>query len=163
GYTGTTQNFTSVGRPDPMREPSHPTRTCRFSWIVVGLLPVAVAARVAAAGQGKGTSSPAQPAAKTANPGPAQRPSGDSSNDPMISSPAGPVVARVNSQTVSFKTLAEECIARKGPEVLEAMISKLLIQQACKAKGIAVSAQEIDQEVTRHAAQLKISRDDYFK
>src|SRR5262245_42554697 len=40
----------------------------------------------------------------------------------------GPVVARVNGEDITYKALAEEVIARKGSEVLDTMISRLLVE-----------------------------------
>src|SRR6185503_2991014 len=60
-----------------------------------------------------------------------------------------PVVAIVNGEEITFKALAEEAIARKGPEILETMIARLLVEQACRKEGIKITAQEINDEIAR--------------
>jgi len=75
----------------------------------------------------------------------------------------GPVVARVNGEEISYKALAEEVIARKGQEVLETMISRLLVEQACRERGIKITAQEIHDEVNRTAERLNMSPEQYLK
>ena len=40
-------------------------------------------------------------------------------------------VARVNGQLVSWDMVAQECMARYATEVLDSMIDRLIVQQAC--------------------------------
>jgi foldase protein PrsA len=76
---------------------------------------------------------------------------------------AGPVVAMVNGKSITWRELAEECIARKGEEVLDTLISRLLVLQACDRQGVRVTAAEIDAEIGKTAKRLKMSREQFLK
>lgn len=62
------------------------------------------------------------------------------------SSPNDPV-AIVNNQVITRQQLAEEAIARKGEEILDTLIARVMIDQALKSKGIAVTADEVNAEI----------------
>ena len=74
-----------------------------------------------------------------------------------------PVVARVNNEEITFKALAEEVIARNGAEVLETMISRLLVDQAVRQQGIKITAQEIDEEIRRTADRMGMPPEQFLK
>jgi foldase protein PrsA len=76
---------------------------------------------------------------------------------------ANPVVARVNGEEITYKALAEEVIARKGKEVLDTMISRLLVEQACRQSGIKITPQEVHDEVNRTAERLNMTTEQYLK
>jgi len=63
------------------------------------------------------------------------------------------VAAIVNGQQLLTKDLAAECVKRHGPEMLEAMISRRLLDQACRKKRIQVTPADVDAEIA-HAASL---------
>lgn len=80
-------------------------------------------------------------------------------NPPQLKQVAVPVnpddpVATVNGQAISRRQLADECVARRGQEILDTMIARLLIEQALKAKKMEVTAAEIDEEITRVARNM---------
>ncbi|MGO8691372.1 MAG: peptidylprolyl isomerase [Thermoguttaceae bacterium] len=64
------------------------------------------------------------------------------------------VAAVVNGVRITVRQLAEECIARHGFKVLEGLIGRKLIEQACQQQNVAVSQQEIDAEVARVASMM---------
>ncbi len=74
-----------------------------------------------------------------------------------------PIVARVNDEVITWRELAEECLARKGVEVLEKMIMRKLVEQEAKRRGIVVTAQEVDREITRQAARVNMDREQFLK
>lgn len=74
-----------------------------------------------------------------------------------------PIVARVNNEVITWRELAEECLARKGVEVLETMIARKLVEQEAKRRGIVVTAEEVDREITRTAARLNMEREQFLK
>jgi foldase protein PrsA len=84
----------------------------------------------------------------------------DSSRAKTGSDPA--IVAKVNGEDITYKALAEEVIARKGEEVLDTMISRLLVEQACRTQGIKITAQEINEEIKRTAERLQMTPEKYF-
>jgi foldase protein PrsA len=67
-------------------------------------------------------------------------------------------IAIVNKQVISRQQLADECVARKGKEVLETLINRTLIEQALKARKQEVTAAEIDQEIENVARRFGIGR-----
>ena len=52
--------------------------------------------------------------------------------------------------------MAEECVKRFGREVLDDLIHRLIIQQACEQHQITVTEQEISDEINRIAARFKL-------
>lgn len=74
-----------------------------------------------------------------------------------------PIVARVNNEVITWRELAEECLARKGVEVLETMIARKLVEQEAKRRGIVVTAEEVDREITRTAARLNMEREQFLR
>jgi parvulin-like peptidyl-prolyl isomerase len=75
-------------------------------------------------------------------------------NDPLKSQRMPGVAALVNDAPITIRQLDEECIARHGHDVLEGMINRRLIEQACKAQNVVVSEKEIDAEVARAASLM---------
>jgi parvulin-like peptidyl-prolyl isomerase len=74
-------------------------------------------------------------------------------NDPDKRAAQPNVAAIVNGQQLLTRDLAAECIKRHGTEMLEAMISRRLLDQACRKKKIQVTPAEVDAEIA-HAAAL---------
>jgi len=74
-------------------------------------------------------------------------------NDPIKQKQMPGVAAAVNGHAISIRELAEECIARHGRETLEMMISRELIEQACKRYNITITEEDLSQEIA-HAALL---------
>jgi parvulin-like peptidyl-prolyl isomerase len=61
------------------------------------------------------------------------------------------VAALINGVQITVRDLAQECIERHGLEVLEGMINRKLLEEACRKRNIAVSEEEIQQEIAREA------------
>ncbi len=68
-------------------------------------------------------------------------------NDPAKRAKMPGVAASCSGEQITIGELAEECIARHGPETLEGMISRKILEQACQKQGINVTEQDIDQEI----------------
>ena len=49
------------------------------------------------------------------------------------------VLARVGKESIFYDAVAEECVARHGKEVLDDLIHRLVIQQACEAQQLTVA------------------------
>ena len=75
----------------------------------------------------------------------------------------GKPVARVNGQSISYEELAQECIARTGPDVLQNVISRTLIQQACAQKGVSVTDAEVNQEIVHISKKFGLPVDQWEK
>lgn len=72
------------------------------------------------------------------------------------------VAATINGQKISLADLAEECIARHGPEVLEAEINYTLLQQALHRAGKKVTKPELAAEVDRVAKMYNKTREEWL-
>src|SRR6516165_10855283 len=87
-----------------------------------------------------GGSRPAAPKAQEAEPAEATQPARlDPTNTPTAKLTAIPVnptdpIAIVNGQVISRQQLADECVARKGKEILDTLINRTLIEQSLKAR-----------------------------
>ena len=57
------------------------------------------------------------------------------------------VVAVVNGQTITREKLAQDCLKRYGTVVLDNLLNKHLILQACQAKGITITQQNVNDEI----------------
>ncbi len=73
------------------------------------------------------------------------------------------LVAIVNGQSVTRQLLAEECLKRYGETVLENMVSKYLVLQACQQNNIAVTEADVRAEVERTASKFGLTADRYLK
>ncbi len=56
-------------------------------------------------------------------------------------------IAIVNGEVITRQQLADECVARKGQEILDTLIARRLIEQAMRARKLEVTAAEIDLEI----------------
>jgi foldase protein PrsA len=65
-------------------------------------------------------------------------------------------LARVGSEVITYDAVAEECVKRFGKEVLDELINRLVVQQACEANKITVSEREIDEEIARIAKRFNL-------
>jgi parvulin-like peptidyl-prolyl isomerase len=73
------------------------------------------------------------------------------------------VVATVNGQTISRDELAKLCLQRSGHEVLENVLNKFLIVQACQAQQVVISQKDVDDEIGRIAEKFNLSTAMYLK
>lgn len=78
-------------------------------------------------------------------------------------SPDNKKVAKVGSIFISYDELAAECVERHGEEALENLINRKIIQQACNAKGIEISAAEVDAEIIKIAKKFNLTKEDWLK
>jgi parvulin-like peptidyl-prolyl isomerase len=67
------------------------------------------------------------------------------------------VVAVVGGQTISRDKLAQACIDRFGAIVLDNLLNKQLIIQACQAKGIVITKADVNNEIERTASGFGLS------
>lgn len=76
-------------------------------------------------------------------------------DNPMSKLPK--IVATVGGQTITRERLGQECVKRYGSIVLENFLNKHLIMQACKAKGIAITSDQVNQEISRMAGSYGLT------
>lgn len=77
----------------------------------------------------------------------------------VLSKPVG----RVNGQSISYEELAAECIDRYGRDVLENVINRRLIQQACSQAGVQVADAEVNSEIVRISKKFGLPVDQWEK
>jgi parvulin-like peptidyl-prolyl isomerase len=68
------------------------------------------------------------------------------------------IVAVVNSQQITRQELGHECMRRHGKEVLESIVNKHLIMQACQQLGINITNQDVEDEVDDMASKFGLSK-----
>lgn len=74
-------------------------------------------------------------------------------NNPELRQTMPGVVATVNGDRVTMKELGDECLLRHGEDVLEAEISRMLLEQELKKNNVTVTEADLNEEVC-HAAEL---------
>lgn len=82
---------------------------------------------------------------------------------PVTSATLKEPVGRVNGQAITYEELAQECILRDGASVLEQVINRVLIQQACAENGIVVSDAEVETEILRISKKFGLPVDQWQK
>ena len=66
------------------------------------------------------------------------------------------VVALVNGESISRQDLSRECLRRFGDKVLQSLVNKQLILDACHQRGIVITAQDVEDEVHRMAKNFNL-------
>ncbi len=74
-------------------------------------------------------------------------------NDPELSKQNPGIAAMVNNQPIAIQTLAVECIARFGVEVLEVEIHRAMLKQELEKSNLTVTEDDLRLEITRTAAK----------
>ena len=73
-----------------------------------------------------------------------------------------PVLAVVNGEQITRQALSEECLRRYGDEVLESMLNKHIILQACQARRITITQQDVEDEIQHIAAKFNLSVENWL-
>jgi len=68
-------------------------------------------------------------------------------------------MAVVNGEQITRQALADECLRRYGVEVLESMVNKQIILQACQTSGVSISPQDVEDEINNVAGKFGLSVD----
>jgi parvulin-like peptidyl-prolyl isomerase len=108
---------------------------------------------------------PQAPAANTAARPQAPAPAGVQPAGAVAKAPTAPpastlqVLAVINGEQITRVELGRECIRRYGEEVLESMVNRQLINDACAEKGISVTDADVSAEIDKVAGRFGLSRD----
>lgn len=94
----------------------------------------------------------------------ASSPAATPTSAPAVASANAPsVVAVVNADPITSDQLAEETVRRYGVDMLDNMINRHLILQACAAKGITVTDADVSGEIHRVAAKFGLTTESYLQ
>jgi parvulin-like peptidyl-prolyl isomerase len=69
------------------------------------------------------------------------------------------VVAVINGEQITKSDLGRECLRRYGSEVLDSLLNKHLLADACAAKGITITEKDVTDEIDRIAGKFGLPRD----
>ena len=78
---------------------------------------------------------------------------------PVAAKPPMPVMAVVNGEQIQRESLAGECLRRYGEEVLESLINRQIIAQACQARNVVITDKDLDAEIRFVAERFGLSVD----
>jgi parvulin-like peptidyl-prolyl isomerase len=82
---------------------------------------------------------------------------------PVVQPAEERLVAMVNGAEISQGQLAAECLSRHGTAVLETLVNKQIISQACQRQGIAVTPQDVDAEIDAMSRRFNVPRDKWIE
>ncbi len=80
-----------------------------------------------------------------------------------VGNPKSTLLAKVGKENISYDAVAEECYRRHGREVLDDIIHRMIITQACEEERINVTEQEVTQEISRIADRFKLDPGAYLQ
>ncbi|MCA9264637.1 MAG: peptidylprolyl isomerase [Planctomycetales bacterium] len=143
-----------MARQSTWLRPARPSNAVHRHWgyfLIITLL----ASPLAAWGQAS-----AQPQARPTNRAASRQPTTARSTAPKSNDTVP--VAVVNSEKISRRELANECLRRFGTTILESEVNKYLIRQACRDRQVQITEQEVDAEVERVAAGLRLTVDKFY-
>jgi foldase protein PrsA len=69
----------------------------------------------------------------------------------------------VGREFISYDELASECVSRHGAEILDNLINRKIIQQACDQQGIEVGEGEVNQEIQRISKKFGLDPGEWLK
>lgn len=72
-------------------------------------------------------------------------------------------LARVGNITISREKVAAECMERYGLEVLDKMVNRAIIEQACHDRGVVITREEVDNEVIEIAKKFNLDPGNWLK
>jgi foldase protein PrsA len=75
----------------------------------------------------------------------------------------GQPAVRINGELITREVLAKECLEQFGAKVLESVINRTIIQQACAEKGVTVTDNEVTAEVNRISKKVSLPIDQWYK
>ncbi|XZE21476.1 peptidylprolyl isomerase [Pirellulaceae bacterium SH449] len=73
------------------------------------------------------------------------------------------VAALVNGKQITIAELAQQCRLRFGTEILDDIINKTMLMQACQAQNIVIEARDVDMEISRIASKFRLTTTQYLK
>jgi parvulin-like peptidyl-prolyl isomerase len=80
-----------------------------------------------------------------------------------VQAPEAKLMAVVNGAEISEGQLAAECLSRHGTAVLETLVNKQIIEQACVRQGVTVTKQDVDAEIDAMSRRFNVPRDKWIE
>ena len=153
-----------TGRNPTVCNPTHGLRPRPFTWVTGAaiLAPLVLSAGAFTSNHTAQAQRPRQRAATA----PASRVAANSrqaaSRQEAAAAPQAAsqqVMAVVNGEQISREELGRECLRRHGKEVLEGMVNKHLISEACLERGVAITEKDVWDEIGRMAGKFGLATD----
>ena len=94
---------------------------------------------------------------------PRQQPAAAAAALAEVQAPEAKLMAVVNGAEISEGQLAAECLSRHGAAVLEALVNKRIIEQACARQGVTVTKQDVDAEIDAMSRRFSVPRDQWIE
>ncbi|MFM8733619.1 MAG: peptidylprolyl isomerase [Pirellulales bacterium] len=80
-----------------------------------------------------------------------------------VLAPDAKPVAIVNGVEITSERLGDECLARHGAAVLETLVNRRIIEQACRQQGVTVTPAEVSAEIDAMARRFGVPRDKWIE
>lgn len=77
--------------------------------------------------------------------------------------PKDSVLAIVNAEPLTRRRIGDEAMLRYGTDIVDSMVDRYLVLQACKDSGIHISNQDVQNEVMRVAGKFGLSPESYLR
>ena len=87
----------------------------------------------------------------------------DATPPPAAAAAGTKPVAIVNGVEITADQLATECLGRHGGTVLETLVNRRIIEQACQRQGITVTPQDVSAEIDAMARRFSVPRDKWLE
>jgi len=81
----------------------------------------------------------------------------------QATAPGAKPVAIVDGTEITSDQLAAECLGRHGAGVLETLVNRRIIEQACQRQGITVTSQDVSAEIDAMARRFSVPRDKWLE
>ena len=82
---------------------------------------------------------------------------------PAASAKTMHVVATVNGEPITRDRLADELIEANGPQQLDLMINRKIVEQACREAKIEVTDKELDKDIENTLTKMRMKRKEYVE
>lgn len=157
----------------PGKEAHSSRRTALLSKLCTGLAYGALSVGLLSSGAQAQT-----PPAKKSPANPIRTPAGANANNPAATRPLAKAAAQdaaeainlkeltvaavVNGEQISAKQLGQECLRRYGEDILDSLINRQLIAQACAQQGITIKEAEVESEIVAVAKKFGLTVDNWI-
>jgi len=82
---------------------------------------------------------------------------------PAVEQPPSDIAAVVNGRRIMRVELGQECLRLFGADVLDSVVNKTLIADYCARRGLMVTKQQVEDEITRMAQRFNVDRNEWLK